>query len=83
MERYESGVERYDEAVDEALEEVQNPDQFLQQLERIEFPISKADLLEQLDLNGVPEEMLAKLRGSDTQIFQSVDHVLANTQDAF
>jgi hypothetical protein len=75
----ETGVERYDRALEEASELTA----LRAQLEAIDFPISKADLLAQLNTDVLPEEVLARLRSTDTDVFHSVDHVLANTQASF
>jgi hypothetical protein len=75
----ETGLERFDEALEEASELVA----LRRQLEGLDYPITKADLLEQLDPTGIPKEALVKLQNSDTDLFHSVDHVLVNTQASF
>lgn len=49
-------------------------------LEGIEFPISKDNLLDQIQQRGAPEQVVNRLRDVDTSQFDSAQEVLAKAQ---
>lgn len=55
-------------------------DQVKQQLQGIQFPASKDEVIRQLEAKGVPSMVTDKLRDVDTSQFDSPDEVVAKVK---